>query len=117
MLHHDNTEFRTEDIGEAILNNSPPEHPESCATRLSVILPVKNEAESLKSLLTRLRATLPQAELILLGDGSSDQTAEVACVASHPYSFGNVTAVKPGARVATGEILIFTRGHGDRYND
>jgi hypothetical protein len=84
MLHHDNTEFRTEDIGEAILNNSPPEHPESCATRLSVILPVKNE---------------------------------VACVASHPYSFGNGTAVKPGARVATGEILIFTRGHGDRYND
>jgi glycosyltransferase involved in cell wall biosynthesis len=82
-----------------------------------VILPVKNEAESLKSLLTRRRATLPQAELILLDDGSSDQTAEVACVASHPYSFGNGTAVKSGARVATGEILIFTRGHGERYND
>ncbi len=118
MLHHEDTGFRTDDIGEAILSNSlPPDHPEAGTTPLSVILPAKNEAESLEGLLTRLRATLPRAELILLDDGSTDQTAEVARangakVVSHPYSLGNGAAVKSGARAATGEILIFMDADG-----
>lgn len=118
MLHHDDTESRTDDIGEAILSNSlPPEYPETATTPLSVILPAKNEAESVKGLLARLHATLPQAELILLDDGSTDETAEVARahgahVVSHPYSLGNGAAVKSGARAATGEVLIFMDADG-----
>ncbi|MFB1490583.1 MULTISPECIES: glycosyltransferase family 2 protein [unclassified Thiocapsa] len=118
MLHQDNTESRTQDIGEAILSNSlPPESAEAGTANLSVILPAKNEAGSLAGLLTRLRATLPHAELILLDDGSTDRTAEVALahgahVISHPYSIGNGAAVKSGARAATGEILIFMDADG-----
>jgi glycosyltransferase involved in cell wall biosynthesis len=118
MLRQDNTESGTENIGEAILSNSlPPKYPKAVTTPLSVILPAKNEAKSLKGLLTRLRATLPQAELILLDDGSTDQTAEVARahgahVVSHPYSLGNGAAAKSGARAACGEVLIFMDADG-----
>jgi glycosyltransferase involved in cell wall biosynthesis len=96
---------------------SPPEYPKAVTTPLSVILPAKDEAESLEGLLTRLRATLPQAELILLDDGSTDQTAAVARahgaqIVSHPCSLGNGAAVKSGARAASGEILIFLDADG-----
>jgi glycosyltransferase involved in cell wall biosynthesis len=82
-----------------------------------VILPAKNEAEALQHLLSQLRATLPRAELILLDDGSSDGTAEIARaqgaqVISHPYSLGNGAAVKSGARAATGETLVFMDADG-----
>lgn len=103
---------------EAILSNSlPPEYQKAGTTLLSVILPAKNEAESLRDLLPRLRATLPQAELNLIDDGSTDQTAEVARahgarIVSHPYSLGNGAAVKSGARTATGDILIFIDADG-----
>src|SRR3546814_1976440 len=46
--------------------------------RLSVILPAKNEAEGLRQTLPRLREAQPEAELIVVDDGSIDDTAEVA---------------------------------------
>lgn len=85
--------------------------------RLSVILPAKNEAEGLRQTLPRLREAQPDAELIVVDDGSSDDTAEVAAahgakVLSSPYSMGNGAAIKRGARAATGEILVFMDADG-----
>ena len=45
---------------------------------LSVVLPAKNEAEGLRRTLPALRAQMPDAELIVVDDGSSDDTAAVA---------------------------------------
>lgn len=80
--------------------------------RVSVILPAKNEAEGLRRTLPGLRALLPEAELIVVDDGSTDATAEVAAahgarVLSSPYSMGNGAAIKRGARAAAGEFLVF----------
>lgn len=80
--------------------------------RISVILPAKNEAEGLRRTLPGLRALLPDAELIVVDDGSTDATAEVAAahgarVLSSPYSMGNGAAIKRGARAASGEVLVF----------
>src|SRR3546814_1140445 len=42
--------------------------------RLSVILPAKNEAEGLRQTLPRLREAQPEAKLIVVDDGSIDDT-------------------------------------------
>lgn len=85
--------------------------------KLSIILPAKNEAEGLKSFLPRLRKQQPHAEIIVVNDGSSDNTAEVCLangvfVVTHPYSMGNGAAIKSGARHATGDILVFMDADG-----
>lgn len=85
--------------------------------RISVILPAKNEAEGLRQTLPRLRAALPEAEVIVVDDGSTDETAAVAAghgakVLSAPYSMGNGAAIKRGARAALGEVLVFMDADG-----
>jgi glycosyltransferase involved in cell wall biosynthesis len=86
-------------------------------SRVSIILPAKNEAPALTELLPRLRAAHPDAEIIVVDDGSTDDTrrvcksSNVECLSS-PYSMGNGAAIKRGARAATGDVLIFMDGDG-----
>lgn len=85
--------------------------------RVSVVLPCKNEAQNLRPLLPRIRATLPDAEILLVNDGSDDRSALVAQelgvkVVSHPYSMGNGAAIKTGVRHATGDVLVFMDADG-----
>jgi len=47
----------------------------SLTTTTTIILPARNEAASLERLLPLLRAALPEAEVIVVDDGSSDDTA------------------------------------------
>jgi glycosyltransferase involved in cell wall biosynthesis len=87
------------------------------SNRLSIILPAHNEAANLRSLLAKLMAQFPDAEIIVVNDGSSDETVEVCQsfgvrIVSHPYSLGNGAAVKAGARVAQGETLVFMDADG-----
>lgn len=90
---------------------------EAGSGRISVVLPARDEAASLRQLLPRLAAVLPQAEILVVDDGSADDTAAVAAacgarVISHPYPKGNGAAVKTGARVAAGQILVFMDADG-----
>jgi glycosyltransferase involved in cell wall biosynthesis len=86
-------------------------------SRISIILPAKNEASALRDLLPRLQAVQPDAQIIVSDDGSTDGTPEL-CVSlgirclSAPYSMGNGAAIKRGARAAEGDILVFMDGDG-----
>jgi glycosyltransferase involved in cell wall biosynthesis len=84
---------------------------------VSIILPAKNEAENLSQLLPSLRNQYPNAEILVIDDGSSDNTHEVCTtfhvdIVSHPYSTGNGAAIKTGARNAKGGILVFMDADG-----
>lgn len=84
---------------------------------LSIILPAKNEAESLQALLPKLKSLYPNTEILVVDDGSTDATANVCedagvRVIAHPYSKGNGAAIKTGARHADGEYLIFMDADG-----
>ena len=84
---------------------------------LSIVLPAKNEAEGLRRTLPALRQQVPDAQIIVVDDGSTDGTAAVAAehgatVLVGPYSMGNGAAIKRGARAATGNVIVFMDADG-----
>lgn len=85
--------------------------------KISIVIPAKNEAVGLSGLLPELHRMFPDAELIIVDDGSTDTTRQVCedysarCV-SHPYSKGNGAAIKTGARAAEGDVLVFMDADG-----
>jgi glycosyltransferase involved in cell wall biosynthesis len=88
------------------------------APDISIVVPAFNEAKSLAQVLGKVHALkLPQAEIIVVDDGSSDGTAEVALsaganVVRHPYNIGNGAAVKSGMRAAQGRWIVLMDGDG-----
>lgn len=90
---------------------------DAVAKRLSVVLPARNETHGLQAILPALQRTLPHAEIVVVSDASTDGTDETVKAAGaqlvrQPYQSGNGAAVKAGARVATGDVLIFMDADG-----
>ncbi|MGI9294917.1 MAG: glycosyltransferase family 2 protein [Pseudomonadales bacterium] len=85
--------------------------------QVSVIIPAKNEAASIASVVNKLKSVPEVSEIIVVDDGSDDGTGDLAeksgaIVVTHPYSRGNGAAIKSGVRAADGEILAFMDADG-----
>jgi len=93
---------------------------DASAPNISIVVPAYNEEKSIEQLVSRLTSLYPQAEIIVINDGSSDQTGlkayeAGAVVYNHPYNIGNGAAIKTGIRVAKGDILVFMDADGQHH--
>lgn len=89
---------------------------------VSVVVPALDEAATISGVVVRLRSSAPWREVIVVDDGSSDATADVALAAGarvirHPYNKGNGAAVKTGIRQASGEFILIVDGDGQHSPD
>ena len=85
--------------------------------KISIVLPAKNESAAIGTTVSGIRQHYPDAEVIVVNDGSTDHTAAVAEAAGarvihHTYSKGNGAAIKSGTRAATGEVIVFMDADG-----
>ena len=84
-------------------------------SKISIIIPAFNEAQAIGSIVSRILELYPEFEVLVVDDGSTDDTGVIARdagahVYSHPYNVGNGAAIKSGIRNASGEILVFMDG-------
>ena len=85
--------------------------------RVSVVVPAYNEGASIATLIANLRAAGSWREIIVVDDGSADETGRRAAdagarVLRHPYNKGNGASVKTGLRNATGDFVLILDGDG-----
>lgn len=85
--------------------------------KISIVLPAKNESKAIGNTIDSVVKQYPDAEIIVVNDGSSDDTSFIAQKAgakiiNHPYSKGNGAAIKTGARAANGDVIVFMDADG-----
>lgn len=84
---------------------------------ISVVIPAKNEQASIGSLVQQILQLDCVREVVVVDDGSTDQTGDVARsagarVVRHPVSMGNGAAIKRGAREALSDWVLFMDADG-----
>jgi glycosyltransferase involved in cell wall biosynthesis len=73
--------------------------------RILVIIPALNEEERIATVVQQVKEQVPEAEILVVNDGSSDQTAQKALaygakVLSHPFNLGYGVALQTGYKYA-----------------
>lgn len=85
--------------------------------QVTILLPAYNEEKSVGNTIKELKKLYPDFEILVIDDGSSDNTMKTAMEAGanvwpHPYNIGNGAAVKTGIRCARGEWVLMMDADG-----
>jgi glycosyltransferase involved in cell wall biosynthesis len=75
------------------------------AMKTLIVMPARNEAETIGAVIGRLKAVVPDADILVVNDASTDNTAEVAAkagakVVNLPINLGYGGAVQTGFKYA-----------------
>jgi glycosyltransferase involved in cell wall biosynthesis len=84
---------------------------------VTILLPAYNEELSIGETIRRIRELHPDFEILVVDDGSTDNTLQAAMDAGanvwpHPYNIGNGAAIKSGLRAAQGEWVVMMDADG-----
>lgn len=84
---------------------------------VTVLLPAYNEEQSIGRTIAAIKDRYPDFEVLVVNDGSTDQTMQVAMEAGanvwpHPYNMGNGAAIKTGLRCAAGKWVVMMDADG-----
>ena len=84
---------------------------------VSVVIPAYQESKAIGNVLREISDLPLNLELIVVDDGSTDDTAMIARehgahVISHPTNRGNGAAIRTGIRAANGDIIVFMDADG-----
>jgi len=97
---------------------------EESAPAVTILIPAKNEAESLPALLDELVGVMGEHtfEIVVVDDGSTDQTSKVLSdlaterrwlrAVCHESSCGKSAALWSGLRIARGDVVVTVDGDG-----
>lgn len=92
------------------------------ADQVSIVIPAFNEAEAIGDVVRQLRERFPGSELIVVNDGSTDETADRAAAAgavvlAHEHNRGYGAALRTGTETATKEYVLFCDADGQHTAD
>lgn len=78
---------------------------------ISIIIPAYNEEESIQEVISRTKKAMPNAEIVVVDDGSTDKTYERAGkmevkVISYKPNKGKAFALKTGYKNASHDIIV-----------
>lgn len=84
---------------------------------VSIVIPALNEEAAIGGVVRGLRESFPDAELIVVDDGSTDATAKIAsdagaCVISHERNRGYGAGLRTGTAAAAREYVLFCDSDG-----
>ncbi|MDK2857042.1 MAG: hypothetical protein PWQ89_161 [Verrucomicrobiota bacterium] len=84
----------------------------------SIVVPFFNEENCVRPVLEEIKACQPEAELIAVDDGSTDQTWKMICGTTSVQGLrltenrGQSAAIYAGMRAASGDIIVLMDGDG-----
>jgi glycosyltransferase involved in cell wall biosynthesis len=89
---------------------------------VTVVIPALNEAEAIGSVVGELLAQYPDYEVLVVDDGSTDNTGELAALAGarvirHDWNKGYGASLRTGCRLAKGDIIVCFDGDGQHNPD